>query len=189
MLVGDFRVEILPKASRPSVIPKELRSKLPNYMYSVRVRVTEIAAHYNKQMSKVKNILPAKTDSEKTPSSDKTSHSDKTPSSDKTSTSDALQKPVSSNSSQDVSAVRTSSLSLPKLTAAPGLKSSIMSPSTSLPSSIADPISSRSNSPTVGISGLGHLKIHRSGSPSAMSNTDGIPMLIEDGELKRKKKK
>ena len=42
MQVGDFRVEILPKASRPSTIPMELRSKLPKAMYSVRVKVTEL---------------------------------------------------------------------------------------------------------------------------------------------------
>ena len=42
MCVGDFRVEILPKASRPSSIPLELRNKLPKSMYSVRVRVMEM---------------------------------------------------------------------------------------------------------------------------------------------------
>ena len=41
MVIGDFRVEILPKAARPSPIPMELRSKLPKAMYSVRVKVTE----------------------------------------------------------------------------------------------------------------------------------------------------
>ncbi|XP_070197357.1 serine/arginine repetitive matrix protein 2-like isoform X2 [Littorina saxatilis] len=41
MHISDFRVEILPKAPRPSIIPKELRSKLPKTMFSVRVKITE----------------------------------------------------------------------------------------------------------------------------------------------------
>lgn len=40
MNVCEFVVEILPKAHQPSVIPAELRSKLPGQMYSIRVRVT-----------------------------------------------------------------------------------------------------------------------------------------------------
>ncbi|XP_076447063.1 uncharacterized protein LOC143284263 [Babylonia areolata] len=42
-VIGDFRVEILPKAARPSAIPQELRSKLPKFMFPVRVRVTEVS--------------------------------------------------------------------------------------------------------------------------------------------------
>lgn len=45
MLVGDFRVEILPKASRPSAIPVELRSKLPKCMFSVRVQVRYVLTY------------------------------------------------------------------------------------------------------------------------------------------------
>ncbi|XP_050417785.2 uncharacterized protein LOC126831151 [Patella vulgata] len=40
MLVGDFLVEILPRADRPPLIPPELKTKLPNMMYSIRIKVT-----------------------------------------------------------------------------------------------------------------------------------------------------
>ncbi|RUS73628.1 hypothetical protein EGW08_018617, partial [Elysia chlorotica] len=40
MNICEFLVEILPKAHKPSVIPEELRKKLPGKMYSIRVRVT-----------------------------------------------------------------------------------------------------------------------------------------------------
>ncbi|KAK6168540.1 hypothetical protein SNE40_021052 [Patella caerulea] len=40
MLVGDFLVEILPKADKPPLIPPELKTKLPNMMYSIRIKVT-----------------------------------------------------------------------------------------------------------------------------------------------------
>ncbi|GFR91488.1 MAX gene-associated protein [Elysia marginata] len=40
MKICEFLVEILPKAHKPSVIPEELRKKLPGKMYSIRVRVT-----------------------------------------------------------------------------------------------------------------------------------------------------
>ncbi|KAL8612914.1 hypothetical protein ACOMHN_034991 [Nucella lapillus] len=40
-IIGNLRVEILPKASKPCTIPGKLRPKLPKFMYPVRVRVTE----------------------------------------------------------------------------------------------------------------------------------------------------
>ncbi|KAH9519855.1 hypothetical protein Btru_071075 [Bulinus truncatus] len=40
MNVCEFVVEILPKAHQPSVIPRELRTKLPDQMFSIRVRIT-----------------------------------------------------------------------------------------------------------------------------------------------------
>ncbi|GFO45387.1 max gene-associated protein, partial [Plakobranchus ocellatus] len=40
MNICEFVVEILPKAHKPSVIPEELRKKLPGKMYSIRVRIT-----------------------------------------------------------------------------------------------------------------------------------------------------
>ncbi|XP_013066150.2 uncharacterized protein LOC106054710 isoform X1 [Biomphalaria glabrata] len=40
MNVCEFVVEILPKAQQPSLIPPELRSKLPDQMFSIRVRIT-----------------------------------------------------------------------------------------------------------------------------------------------------
>ncbi|XP_035828652.1 uncharacterized protein LOC101848081 [Aplysia californica] len=40
MNVCEFVVEILPKAHHPSIIPAELRVKLPGQMFSIRVRIT-----------------------------------------------------------------------------------------------------------------------------------------------------
>ena len=41
MIVSDYLVEILPKADRPACIPPELREKLPETMFSIRVKVTK----------------------------------------------------------------------------------------------------------------------------------------------------
>ncbi|ESO89434.1 hypothetical protein LOTGIDRAFT_234287 [Lottia gigantea] len=40
LAVGDFCVEILPQAKKPPIIPPELKSKLPEMMYSIRIKVT-----------------------------------------------------------------------------------------------------------------------------------------------------
>lgn len=58
MLVDDFRVEILAKASKPSVIPLELRNRLPEMMFSIRVRVTQYKNfHLAVPVSAVKNTI------------------------------------------------------------------------------------------------------------------------------------
>ncbi|XP_041357154.1 uncharacterized protein LOC121374222 isoform X2 [Gigantopelta aegis] len=41
MIVSDYCVEILPKADKPACIPPELREKLPDTMFSIRVKVTK----------------------------------------------------------------------------------------------------------------------------------------------------
>ncbi|KAK3597500.1 hypothetical protein CHS0354_041920 [Potamilus streckersoni] len=38
---GDYKLEFLPKADKPASIPPELKSKLPESMYSIRIRVTK----------------------------------------------------------------------------------------------------------------------------------------------------
>ena len=55
MNVCEFVVEILPKAHQPSIIPAELRAKLPGQMYSIRVRITRRDSHI-KQMDS--NVIP-----------------------------------------------------------------------------------------------------------------------------------
>lgn len=40
MNINEFVVEILPKAQQPTLIPPALRAKLPEQMYSIRVRIT-----------------------------------------------------------------------------------------------------------------------------------------------------
>ncbi|KAK7489911.1 hypothetical protein BaRGS_00018933 [Batillaria attramentaria] len=60
MFVSDFRVEILPKAARPSVIPPELRNRLPEMMFSIRVRVTQYKnTHTAVPVNLVKNTAAA----------------------------------------------------------------------------------------------------------------------------------
>ena len=41
VLWNNYALQFLPKADKPAVIPPELQSKLPNAMYSIRVRVTQ----------------------------------------------------------------------------------------------------------------------------------------------------
>ncbi|KAL3879041.1 hypothetical protein ACJMK2_031355 [Sinanodonta woodiana] len=38
---GNYKLEFLPKADKPASIPPELKSKLPESMYSIRIRVTK----------------------------------------------------------------------------------------------------------------------------------------------------
>ncbi|XP_071086934.1 uncharacterized protein [Haliotis cracherodii] len=44
MVIGDFIVEIMPKAEKCAVIPPELKGKLPEHMYSIRVKVMRKAS-------------------------------------------------------------------------------------------------------------------------------------------------
>ncbi|XP_067663711.1 uncharacterized protein [Haliotis asinina] len=44
MVIGDFIVEIMPKADKCAVIPPELKGKLPEHMYSIRVKVMRKAS-------------------------------------------------------------------------------------------------------------------------------------------------
>ena len=41
VLWNNYALQFLPKADKPAVIPHELKSKLPDSMYSIRVRVTQ----------------------------------------------------------------------------------------------------------------------------------------------------
>ncbi|CAL1545946.1 unnamed protein product [Lymnaea stagnalis] len=56
MNVCEFVVEILPKAHQPSLIPPELRSKLPVQMYSIRVRITR-REHMKKEQSDIHQVI------------------------------------------------------------------------------------------------------------------------------------
>ncbi|XP_046571602.1 uncharacterized protein LOC124279626 isoform X2 [Haliotis rubra] len=54
MVIGDFIVEIMPKADKCAVIPPELKGKLPEHMYSIRVKVMRKASE-----SDIKKFLAA----------------------------------------------------------------------------------------------------------------------------------
>ena len=41
VLWNNYALQFLPKADKPAVIPPELKAKLPNSMYSIRIRVTQ----------------------------------------------------------------------------------------------------------------------------------------------------
>ena len=41
VLWNNYALQFLPKANKPAVIPPELKAKLPNSMYSIRIRVTQ----------------------------------------------------------------------------------------------------------------------------------------------------
>lgn len=54
---GAYLLEFLPKADKPAVIPPELKSKLPNEMFSIRIKVTKNTGKEEKVDNSIKETV------------------------------------------------------------------------------------------------------------------------------------